>query len=219
MVKIAPSLLSADFLNLGADLEKVCKNADFLHLDIMDGIFVPNISFGFPVVEAIAKVATVPMDAHLMIAHPEKYVERFAMVGIKMLSFHYEAVERPDKLARKIRECGMQPGLAFNPDVPLDDIFQYIGDFDYILLMSVFAGFGGQKFIDSSFDRLHMLKDEIARQGLSCVVEVDGGIGMSNCKKLSAKGADILVVGNSVFASENPSAMIAKLKEEANPPL
>ncbi len=216
MVKIAPSLLSADFLHLQDSVEAVCKSADLLHLDIMDGIFVPNISYGFPVVEAITKLDTPPLDAHLMIAHPDKYVERFAKLGVKMLSFHYEAVPDPSKVAEQIRDCGMSPGLAFNPDVPVDDIFPWLGDFDYILVMSVFAGFGGQAFIESSYDRIHLVKNEIARQNLSCRIEVDGGVTLGNCRRLAEAGADMLVAGNTVFKADDPAAMVASLRDTAN---
>ena len=146
MVKIAPSMLSADFLHLGRDVETVNANADLFHLDIMDGTFVPNISYGFPVVEAVARAATLPMDAHLMIVHPEKYVERFAKAGVRMLSFHYEAAGNPLDIISLIRDNGMVPGIAVNPDVPVEVLFPYIGECGYMVLMSVFAGFGGQKF-------------------------------------------------------------------------
>lgn len=216
MVRIAPSLLSADFLNLGADLEKIGREADLIHLDIMDGVFVPNISFGFPVVEAIARAAARPLDAHLMIVDPLKYVERFAKAGVSSLSFHLEAVKDPSEVARAIRECGMSPGVVFNPDVPVEDVVPHLEHFDFTLLMSVFAGFGGQKFIEASYGRLRTLKSEIDRLGLDCWIEVDGGVSDTNCAELARCGADVLVAGNFVFASGDPAGAVAELKRIAN---
>ncbi len=214
MVKIAPSLLSVDFLELGRCLESVNAEADLFHLDIMDGVFVPNISFGFPVVEAIARVADKPLDAHLMLIEPLKYVERFAKAGVKMLSFHFEAVADPSEGARIVRDCGMSPGLAFNPDVPVEDVLPWLEHFDFAVLMSVFAGFGGQKFIEESFDRLTALKAGISARGLNCAIEVDGGVSSENCAGLARNGADILVAGNSVFGASVPSAAIVHLRNE-----
>ena len=144
MVKIAPSMLSADFLHLESDVEMVNRNADIFHLDIMDGVFVPNISYGFPMVEAIAQKADKPLDAHLMIVNPENYVERFAKAGVSMLSFHLNAAKEPLSLVKRIRELGMTPGIAINPDIPVESLFPYIKDCGFVLIMSVFAGFGGQ---------------------------------------------------------------------------
>ncbi|MCD8207957.1 MAG: ribulose-phosphate 3-epimerase [Bacteroidales bacterium] len=212
MVKIAPSLLSVDFLELGRCLESVNAEADLFHLDIMDGVFVPNISFGFPVVEAIARGSAKPLDAHLMIVEPLKYVERFAKAGVKMLSFHFETVTEPAEAARAVRDCGMSPGLAFNPDVPIEDVLPHLEHFDFAVLMSVFAGFGGQKFIEESYDRLSALQTGIEARGLNCVIEVDGGVSAENCAELARCGADILVAGNAVFKSPDPSATISLLR-------
>ena len=154
MTQIAPSMLAADFLHLEKDVELVNQHADLFHLDIMDGTFVPNISYGFPIVEAISKKATKPMDAHLMIIHPEKYVERFAKVGVQMLSFHLNAVDNAGQVLAQIRAAGMQPGLAINPDIPVEKLFPYLGQCDYVVLMSVFAGFGRCLFISKSFMHL-----------------------------------------------------------------
>lgn len=212
MVQIAPSMLAADFLNLGKDVEVVNTYADIFHLDIMDGTFVPNISYGFPVVEAIAKAARKPMDAHLMIIHPEKYVERFAAAGVRMLSFHLNAAENPGDVLSQIRSCGMMAGLAINPDIPVEDLFPYLDKCDYILIMSVFAGFGGQKFIEDTYQRVAALKAEIDRRGLKCHIQVDGGVSASNSAKLTAVGADILVAGSAVFKSDDPAAVIAAMR-------
>ena len=212
MALIAPSMLAADFLHLEKDVMLVNEYADMFHLDIMDGSFVPNISYGFPIVEAIAKVATKPLDAHLMIEHPEKYVDRFAKVGVNMLSFHLNAVENAGQVLAQIRAAGMKPGLAINPDIPVERLFPYLDQCDYVVLMSVFAGFGGQKFIEATYRRLSAVKEEIQRQGVSCMIQVDGGISAKNSRKLFDLGADILVAGSSVFHSDNPSQVIADMK-------
>lgn len=212
MVQIAPSMLAADFLHLEKDVELVNKHADIFHLDIMDGTFVPNISYGFPIVEAIARIATKPLDAHLMIVHPEKYVDRFAKVGVQMLSFHLNAVDNAGQVLAQIRAAGMSPGLAINPDIPVEKLFPYLDQCDYVVLMSVFAGFGGQKFIEATYRRLSAVKEEIQRQGVTCMIQVDGGISAKNSRKLFDLGADILVAGSSVFHSDNPSQVIADMK-------
>lgn len=212
MIQIAPSMLAADFLHLEKDVELVNEHADLFHLDIMDGTFVPNISYGFPIVEAIAKKATKPMDAHLMIVHPEKYVERFAKVGVQMLSFHLNAVDNAGQVLAQIRAAGMQPGLAINPDIPVEKLFPYLGQCDYVVLMSVFAGFGGQKFIEATYERLAAVRAEVDRQGVPCLIQVDGGVSAANAAKLVEMGADILVAGSAVFKAENPASVIASMK-------
>lgn len=211
-VKIAPSMLSADFLNLSKSIELVNRYADIFHLDVMDGVFVPNISYGFPVVEAIAKEAKKPLDAHLMIVHPERYIERFAEVGVKMLSVHYEAVRDPEPILGLIKSHKMKAGLAFNPDIPIEKIEPYICECDYVLLMSVFAGFGGQKFIEDSYERIRQLKKIIDEHSYNCRIQVDGGVSPENAAKLIECGADMLVAGSSVFKAENPSAAIAAMR-------
>ena len=205
-------MLSADFLHLEKDVKLVNDYADLFHLDIMDGTFVPNISFGFPVVEAIAKKASRPLDAHLMIVHPEKYVERFAKAGAEYLSFHLNAVDNPGQVLAQIRAAGLKPGIAINPDIPVDSLYPYLGQCDYVVLMSVFAGFGGQKFIEATYDRLVQLKAEIVRQGANCLIQVDGGVSADNASRLAALGADILVAGSAVFKAEDPAAVIAAMK-------
>ena len=210
---IAPSMLSADFLHLEKDVALVNAHADLFHLDIMDGSLVPNISYGFPVVDAIAKKAEKPLDAHLMIVHPEKYVERFARSGVEMLSFHLEATgEGTSEVLALVRSCGMKAGLAFNPDMPLERVFPYLKEVDFLLLMSVFAGFGGQSFIEESYERLRALKAEMRRVGADCPVEVDGGVSPANAQALARAGADILVAGSAVFRSADPAATIAALR-------
>lgn len=212
MALVAPSMLSADFLHLEKDVEMVNRNADIFHLDIMDGVFVPNISYGFPVVEAIASKAEKLMDAHLMIVHPEKYVERFAKTGVGMLSAHLEVMDDPVSVMELIRSFGMKAGIAFNPDMPVEKVFPYLHSCDFVLVMSVFAGFGGQKFIEDTYDRLRALKSEIVRQGLRVAIEVDGGVSPSNSAALAGAGADILVAGSAVFKAEDPAAVISSLR-------
>ena len=214
MIQIAPSRLAADFLHLEKDVELVNKHADIFHLDVMDGIFVPNISYGFPIVEAIAKKAEKTLDAHLMIIKPENYVERFAKVGVHMLSFHLNATENPGEVLKQIRNLGMKAGLAINPDIPVESLYPYLAQCDYVLLMSVFAGFGGQKFIEETYDRVAAVKKEIVAQGLDCQIQVDGGVSASNAQKLIECGAEILVAGSAVFKAEDPAGVIAAMKCE-----
>lgn len=212
MVLIAPSMLAADFLHLEKDVHLVNKHADLFHLDIMDGTFVPNISYGFPVVEAIASIAEKPLDVHLMIVHPEKYIERFARLGTAMLSFHLNATDKPAQALLHIRETGMKAGLVINPDMPVDVLFPYLHLCDYIILMSVFAGFGGQRFIEDTYERIRTLKAEIDRLGLDVKIEVDGGVSPANAKQLIEAGAEILVAGSAVFKADDPSEIIAQMR-------
>ena len=205
-------MLAADFLNLEKDVEIVNRHADLFHLDVMDGVFVPNISFGFPVIEAIARKAEKPMDVHLMIIEPEKYVERFAKVGAEMISFHLNATEDPASVLRQIRSYGVKAGLVINPDLPVESLFPYLAEADFILLMSVFAGFGGQKFIEATYDRVRALKAEMVRQGVDIPIQVDGGVSASNAAALAEAGASILVAGSAVFKAEDPAAVIAAMR-------
>ena len=212
MVQIAPSMLAADFLHLEKDVQMVNDYADLFHLDIMDGVFVPNLSYGFPVVEAIASMAKKPLDVHLMIVHPENYVKRFAEVGAGMISFHLNATEDPDAVLAAIRESGAKAGLVINPDIPVESLYPHLKNCDYILLMSVFAGFGGQKFIEDTYQRVRTLKAEIDRQGLEIPIEVDGGVSASNASALVAAGAEILVAGSAVFKAESPGEVIEAMR-------
>lgn len=213
MIQIAPSMLSADFLHLEKDVEMVNACADLFHLDIMDGVFVPNISYGFPVVDAIASKAEKPLDAHLMIVRPETYVKRFAESGVSMLSFHLNATEDPGAVLDLIHGCGMKAGIAVNPDIPVERLFPYIGRCEYMLVMSVFAGFGGQKFIEDTYGRIRTLKSEIAGRGADCLIEVDGGVSAKNASALAEAGADILVAGSAVFKSYDPADVISSLRK------
>lgn len=205
-------MLAADFLHLEKDVETVNRHADLFHLDVMDGVFVPNISFGFPVIEAISKKAEKPLDVHLMIIDPENYVERFAKVGAEMISFHLNATKDPSAVLKQIRSYGVKAGLVINPDLPVESLFPYLSEADFILLMSVFAGFGGQKFIEETYDRVRVLKAEIDRQGLDIPIQVDGGVSASNAAALVDAGATILVAGSAVFKAEDPAAVIAAMR-------
>lgn len=212
-------MLAADFLHLQKSADIVNSWADIFHLDIMDGTFVPNISFGFPVVEAIAKVAEKPMDVHLMIVHPEKYIERFAKAGASMISFHAEAAlsegSDPGEILDLIRRNGCRAGLVINPDIPVETLFPYLEKADYVLIMSVFAGFGGQKFMEATYERVRAVKAEIERRGTQCLIEVDGGVGAANADALAQAGVDIFVAGSAVFKAENPETVIKAIRGEA----
>ncbi len=214
MVQIAPSMLSADFLHLEKDVEMVNNHADIFHLDIMDGTFVPNISYGFPVVEAIAKKARKPLDVHLMIVHPEKYVERFAKAGASYISFHYEAArEESASIIGQIQALGVKAGIVINPDCPVEKIFPLLPQVDFVLVMSVFAGFGGQKFIPESLDRARAIRAELDRIGRKDVpIEMDGGIGPGNAADVIASGVSMLVAGSSVFKAEDPVRAIEAMR-------
>lgn len=205
-------MLAADFLHLEKDVELVNAHADLFHLDIMDGVFVPNLSFGFPVVEAIAKIAKKPLDTHLMIIEPEKYVERFVKAGSAMVSFHVNATKDPDAVLSQIKSLGAKAGLVINPDLPVESLFPYLKNCDFVMLMSVFAGFGGQKFIEATYDRIRALKAEIKAQGLEIPIEVDGGVSAANAAQLVEAGAEILVAGSAVFKAEDPSTVISAMR-------
>lgn len=215
MIQIAPSLLAADFLHLEKDVQTVNRHADIFHLDIMDGSFVPNISFGFPVVEAVASLAEKPMDVHLMIVHPEKYIPRFARLGAAMISFHYEAaLEESAAMLDLIHENGAKAGIVINPDCPVEKIFPYLGQADFVLLMSVFAGFGGQKFIPETLDRIRAVREELKRISRPNVdIEVDGGVSPANAGELARAGATILVAGSAVFKAQDPAEVIRQMKQ------
>ena len=211
---VSPSLLSADFANLRSECEMINRSsAQWLHMDIMDGTFVPNISFGFPVMEAVKQYCTKPLDVHLMIVHPEKYVERFVDAGAYSVGFHLEAVDDPRPILDMIRRKGAKTCLTINPDIAVERLFPYLKDVDMVLLMSVFAGYGGQKFIESTYEKLDMLKAEITRQQIPTLIEIDGGVNLNNAQKLYQHGADVLVAGSSVFKAQDPIDTIAKLQK------
>ena len=211
---VAPSLLTADFLHLEKDVRMVDEHADLIHLDIMDGTLVPNISFGFPVVAGIASIATKPMDAHLMVMNPDKWFERLKELGVQYVSFHIEASGcKTGRFIRQAHKLGFKVGVALDPDVKIEKVFKYVDKADFILVMSVFAGFGGQKFIYETIDRVSKLKAEIVRKGAQTLIEVDGGVNPSNVKALAEAGADIVVGGSAVLGAQDPAAVIKALQE------
>ncbi|MBQ0137597.1 MAG: ribulose-phosphate 3-epimerase [Bacteroidales bacterium] len=210
---IAPSVLSADFARLGEQVEMINRSeADWLHVDVMDGVFVPNISFGFPVMEALKRCSQKPLDVHLMIVHPEKYVERFCDAGAWSVGFHLEAVDDPEPALQLIRNKGVRTCLTINPDIDVKRLLPYLDKVDMVLLMSVFAGFGGQAFIPETLDKIRFVREEIDRQGLNTLIEVDGGINVNNAKDVFAAGADVLVAGHAVFRTKDPLRAIQQMK-------
>lgn len=213
-MKIAPSLLAADFLHLQDEIEKVNASGDILHLDIMDGTLVPNISFGFSVLDQLASVVKVPMDVHLMVVNPHQWFQKVANDGAAMCSFHLEASgRRTGEFIDMIHSYGMKAGIAIDPDVPVKKLYPYIGKADYFLVMSVFAGFGGQKFIEVTLDRVAALKAEIVARGADSLIEVDGGITFGNARAIKDAGVDIAVAGSTVFHSSNPAEAVTALRE------
>ncbi|MFL2633587.1 MAG: ribulose-phosphate 3-epimerase [Candidatus Marisimplicoccus sp.] len=212
-IKIAPSILAADFGNLSRDCNIVNKsNADWFHLDVMDGLFVPNISFGMPIISSIRKMTKKPLDVHLMIIEPERYIDKFIEIGSDILTVHIEATTEMNKILDKIKKSSIKSGIAINPDTPINKLYDYIDKVDLICLMGVHAGFGGQKFIEKTFDRLIELKSLINLKDSSAVIEIDGGVDNTNCKKLKSLGADVLVAGSYVFKSSDINNAIDSLK-------
>lgn len=211
---LAPSILSADFANLGRDVEMINRShADWFHVDIMDGVFVPNISFGFPVVKAIKNLAKKPLDVHLMIVQPERYVKDFKQAGADILTVQYEACTHLHRIIFQIKEDGMKAGVAINPHIPVSFLREVIQYLDLVLVMSVNPGFGGQKFITHSLAKLRELRKLISESGSSALIEIDGGVSLDNAKEIISAGADVLVAGNAVFGAEDPEETIRKFKK------
>ena len=209
---VAPSILSADFLHLGRDVEMVNESeAGLIHLDVMDGVFVPNISFGFPVIKSISKIARKPLDVHLMIVEPQKYISQVRDCGAEYMNVHLEACTHLHRTVEAIRAAGMKPAVTLNPATPVSLLEDIIGDLDLVLLMSVNPGFGGQKFINHVLLKIVKLRKLIAESGSDALIEVDGGINLDTVPLVADAGADIVVAGSAVFGSENPRETIARL--------
>lgn len=214
MAKIAPSFLAADFLDLRSALNSVQGESDLLHMDVMDGVFVPNISFGYPVINALSAIATKPMDVHLMITDPEANALKIAgNPAVGYVSFHLNAAgENASSILEQLRAKGVKAGLAINPDIPVKALYPYLEKCDFVVIMGVYAGFGGQRFIPETTERVRELKREIVSRSLNVEIEVDGGVKPDNAHELKEAGADILVAGTAVFKAENPSAVIRAMK-------
>jgi ribulose-phosphate 3-epimerase len=206
-------MLSADFLKLGAEIEMINNSeADWFHLDVMDGQFVPNISYGMPIIAQMKKVATKTFDVHLMIEHPERYLEDFKKAGADYLTVHYETGYHLHRTLTSIRTLGMKAGLSINPHTPVDMVADIIHEIDLLLVMSINPGFGGQKFLPLTYNKIRRAKEIITAAGANTLIEIDGGVTLENAGDILAAGADVLVAGNTVFAAANPTAMIAQLK-------
>lgn len=211
---IAPSLLAADFANLKDEMEMINhSDADWLHLDIMDGVFVPNISFGFPILEEVSELCEKPMDVHLMIVEPQKFIHDFARLGVHMLNVHYEACTHLHRTIQEIKDAGMKAAVTLNPHTPVSLLEEILPELDMVLLMSVNPGFGGQKFIEATLDKVAKLKTMIDSKNLSTLIEIDGGVNYQTGKQLLDKGADVLVAGSFVFGAEKPEDVISNLKK------
>lgn len=212
---VSPSILSGDFANMGESVKKACDwGADLIHVDVMDGVYVPNITFGMPMVSAIKPYSSVPLDVHLMITEPEKYVGSFVDSGADIVTFHPDASKDVRKGLDIIKSKGAKCGLVLNPDKPLDLVYPYLAEIDMVLLMSVFPGFGGQKFIESVLDKAKVLKEYIEKNNLNVDIEIDGGVSSKNAEKVRNCGVNILVAGSAVFKNENPSKEISLIKGE-----
>jgi ribulose-phosphate 3-epimerase len=213
-IRIAPSVLAADFANLQRDIEMInSSEADWFHIDIMDGVFVPNISFGMPVLEAISKHATKTIDVHLMIIDPDRYIKTFAALGANVLTVHYEACTHLHRTLQAIKAEGMKAGVALNPHTNITLLEDVIADIDLVCIMSVNPGFGGQSFIENTYDKVKQLKALIERKKATTLIEIDGGVTDKNAKQLATAGADVLVAGSFVFKSDNPTKTISELKK------
>lgn len=209
---LSPSILSADFGNLERDVKMIDRSmAEWVHIDVMDGVFVPNISFGFPIMKPVRKATAKTLDVHLMIVEPQRYVRRFAEAGADYITFHHEACPNPCQIIAEIKAAGAKAGVSVKPATPIEAIFDYLSELDLVLVMSVEPGFGGQAFMPESLDKVRVLRKEIDEKGYKCLIEVDGGISVNNAREVFEAGADAIVAGTSVFGAENPEEMISKI--------